>query len=375
MPSSNICVSTKPLGIQHPYSYCVKPSSEMVSKEVTSGGLTMKNTGRVLGGLFNYVDYLTVNADSATAEECLDTRGSALIGNRYVLKTNIKCRRINENTGATISGDYYLHKYIDNATTLGGLITGGRPLSDVTGLIPSTFASAGKIGGNVMDIVSSFSGDTNPYCMKVNLQCHVIDSKRTANNYRGFSPDVYLSLDDIEDIDQSLFIYGFKPNIPAVQEEQPAPEQPAPPFPSTTSGSGSTTSGTGSGSGSTTSGTDSTTSGTGSTTSGTDSTTSGTGSTTSGTDSTTLGTGSTTGSTTGSATSETGSTPGSPPNEQFTNFIENIIYQNSDKIQNSRDFETVINQINFQDEFLVKTYYVGFSILIIILIFKLINKK
>ena len=278
MGREDICVSTKPLGIQHPYSYCVKPSNKMVSNEVTSGGLTMQNTGRVLGGLFNYVDYLTINANSATADECLDINGNGLIGNRYVLKTNIKCRRINENTGATISGDYYLHKYIDNATTLGGLITGGRPQPDVTGLIPSTFASAGKIGGNVMDIVSSFSGDTKPYCMKVNLQCHVIDSKKSANDYRGFSPGVYLSLDDIEDIHESLFIGGSKPNIPAVQEE-------------------------------------------------------------------------------------------------FTNFIENIIYLNSDKIQNSRDFETVINQINFQDEFLVKTYYVGFSILIIILIFKLINKK
>jgi hypothetical protein len=283
-----------------------------------------------LGGLFRYVDYLTINANSATARECNDTRGNGLIGNRYVLKTNIKCRRINETTGETISGEHYLHKYIDNAATIGGLITGGRPQPDVTGLIPSTFASAGKIGGNVMDIVSSFSGDTNPYCMRVNLQCHVIDSKRSANDYKGYSPDVYLSLDDIEDIHESLFINGRKPNIPPIQQE--------PSGTGSSSGSGSS-SGTGSSSGSGSS----------------------------------SGTGSSSGSGSGSS-SGTGS-GGAPQTQGFTNFIENIIYQNSDKIQNSTNFETIINEINFQDELLIKAYYVGFSILIIILIFKLINKK
>lgn len=295
MGNPNICVSDKALGIQHPYSYCVRPTSEMVPTSFTQGGLSMKNTGEVLGGLFNYVDYLTVNANAATAEACLDNNKKGLIGNKYVLKTNIKCRRVNE-AGATISGDYYLHKYIDNTTTIGGLLTGGRPMPDVTGLIPATFASAGKIGGNVLDIINSFSGDTNPYCMEVKMKCHVIDSKNTANDYKDYSPNVYLSLDDIKDIPVSDFS-NSKPNIPTILQIQSTPVEPTPPFSSQT------------------------------------------------------------------------------PVAGFTNIVDNIIHQNSDKIQSSTEFERVINNINFQDEFLTKTYYVGFSILLIIIIFKLINKN
>ena len=63
------------------------------------------------------------------------------------------------------------------------------------------------------------------------------------------------------------------------------------------------------------------------------------------------------------------------PDANINNIINNIIYQNSDKIQSITELEKAINQINFQDEFLIKTYYVGFSILLIIIIFKLINKK
>lgn len=297
MANSNICVSDTMIGIQHPYSYCVKPSEEMVPTNFTKGGLSMKNTGKVLGGLFNYVEYLTIDATSGTKNICKDNFRKGIIGNKYVLKTNIKCRAIDQ-AGATISGEYYLHKYIDNSTTIGGLLTGGTPVNDVNGLIPATFASAGKIGGNVLDIVTAFSGDTNPYCMKVNMQCHVINSKNSALNYKGFSPDVYLSLEDIQDIDESLFINKRKPIIPNIPKQVEAPVEPIQPLAEETTGG-----------------------------------------------------------------------------QGFTNIIDNIIYQNSDKIQSVTEFENAINQINFQDEFLIKTYYVGFSILLIIIIFKLLNKK
>jgi hypothetical protein len=310
MPNPNICVSDKLLGIQHPYSYCVKPSEEMVPTNFTKGGLSMKNTGKVLSGLFDYIEYLTIDADTGTKNICKTKKGKGIIGNKYVLKTNIKCRAINED-GTTISGEHYLHKYIDNSTTIGGLITGGTPQNDVNGLVPATFASAGKIGGNVLDIVNAFSGDTNPYCMKVKMQCHVINSKNSALNYKGISPNVYLSLDEIEDIDETLFLNKRKPIIPNIPKEVQAPVEPTQPL---AGGAGA------------------------------------------------------------------GTTPGlipprATPRAGFTNIIDNIIYQNSDKIQSVTALENAINQINFQDEFLIKTYYVGFSILLIIIIFKLINKK
>ena len=322
MPNPYICVSDKLLGIQHPYSYCVKPSEEMVPTKFTKGGLSMKNTGKVLSGLFDYIEYLTIDADTGTKNICKTKKGKGIIGNKYVLKTNIKCRAINED-GTTISGEHYLHKYIDNSTTIGGLITGGTPQNDVNGLVPATFASAGKIGGNVLDIVNAFSGDTNPYCMKVNMQCHVINSKNSALNYKGISPNVYLSLDEIEDIDETLFLNKRKPIIPNIPKEVQAPVQPTQPL-----AGGAGTGGAGAGAG---------------------------------------GAGA-------------GTTPGlipprATPRAGFTNIIDNIIYQNTDKIKSVTALENAINQINFQDEFLIKTYYVGFSILLIIIIFKLINKK
>lgn len=290
MPGNqNMCVSTRAFGIQHPYAYCVKPSDEMVPDQMTQGGLTMENTEHVLGGLLNYVDYLTLDADSATADICKQQNddgsvGRGLIGNRYMLQTDIKCRILTE-TG--VSGEAYLHKYMDNATTIGGMLTGGRPSNDVTGLIPSTFASSGKIGGSVLDIIGAFTGDTKPYCMPVSLKCHVIDSRDSGNNFKGYTPYVHLTLDDVRDLDVSLFVNQTKPPIPIP-----------------------------------------------------------------------------------------------PSNESFTNFYnsnniinENIIYQNMDKIQQVSEFNSEIHPVNFQDEFLIKTYYIGFSIFIIILIFKLLNKK
>ena len=306
MTNSNICIATKPLGIQHPYSYCVKPSEEMVSSDFTKGGLSMKNTGQVLSGLLSYVEYLTIDGTKGTKDICKDDFSEGVIGNKYFLKTNIKCRAIDE-AGATISGEHYLHKYIDNSTTIGGLLTGGTPVNDVNGLIPATFASAGKIGGNVLDIVNAFSGDTNPYCMKVNMRCHVISSENSATNYKGFSPDAYLSLDDIRELkDETLFLNNRKPIIPNIPIQVEAPVEPTQPLAG------------------------------------------------------------------GTRTETTTETTGG---QGFTNIIDNIIYQNSDKIQSVTEFENAINQINFQDEFLIKTYYVGFSILLIIIIFKLINKK
>ena len=287
----NKCVTTKPFGIRHPYSHCIKPSGEMVGTQVTSDRFTFQNTATVLGGIMNYVEFITINADKGTRDICKDdtskngigsgTLGSGVIGNKYVLKTNIKCRPlVNTATGSTVSGEAFLHKYIDNATTLGGFLTGGAPQEDANGLLPSTFASAGKIGYNVMDVISAFSGNSKPYCFPVRLKCHIIDNKDSTNDYKGYSPDVHLSIDDIKNLNASFFENGTKPpNIPA------------------------------------------------------------------------------------------------KPVEGFSNAIDNIIYQNSDKLQNYSDFENVTTSIEFHDELLVKVYYIGFSVFLIILMFKLINKK
>jgi hypothetical protein len=275
------CVVTTKFGIRHPYAYCVRPTKSMVDTRFTDDGYSMKNTAMVLGGLWNYVDYLTIKANKGTRDECRansNNTGQGIIGNKYVLKTNIKCTVI-DSTG-TITGENYVHKYIDNTTTLGEFLAGGEPQDDANGLLPSTFASAGKIGGNVVDIISAFSAESKPYCMKANLNCHIIDSQEKENTYKGPSSDVYLSVKDIKNIDSSSFS-GSKPVIPPIAKGRVG----------------------------------------------------------------------------------------------FTNLIDNIISENNDKIQGLSEVENILNTINFQDELLVKTYYIGFSIFLIILIFKLLNKK
>jgi hypothetical protein len=276
------CVVTTKFGISHPYAYCVKPSGKMVGTEFTDDKYSMKNTEKVLAGLWNYVDYITVKADKGTRDECRansNPTSQGIVGNKYVLKTNIACRVIN--SSGTISGENVLHKYIDNTTTLGSFLAGGEPQDEANGLLPSTFASAGKIGYNVVDVISAFAAESKPYCMEARLNCHIIDSQEKENTYRGPSSKVYLSVKDIKDIDSSSFFNNNKPVIPPIAKGR-------------------------------------------------------------------LG---------------------------FTNLIDNIISENNDKIQGLSEFENALNTINFQDELLVKTYYIGFSIFLIILIFKLINKK
>jgi len=287
MPDPNKCIVENNFGIQHPYAFCVQPSDKMVPP-MAGGGFSMTNTGNVIKGIVNYVDYLTLDASPASAAECTDSNSKGVIGNRYLLKTNIKCKAIDTN-GSAIAGDHYLHKYIDNVTIGGNWLTGGRVLSDVNGIIPSTFGSATRIGDNVFDVMSAFSGDTKPYCMAVSLQCHVVD-KNPNGSYKGFSPDVYVSIDDINDIDTSLFPTDstgatLKPVIPTLTTIQ------------------------------------------------------------------------------------------NRATEEFSNINDNIIQQNIDKIQNMSEFHDFNVNNNNEYDIFINSFYIGFSILLILIMFKLLNKK
>jgi len=278
MSDPNKCIIDGFAGSLHPYNYCVRPSSDVLksSDMEGSGNLSMNNIGKVFNGIFSYVDYLTLDADEGTAEDCKTKKGVGLIGNRYILKTNVKCQPVNSD-GQNIPGEEYLHKYINNVADGGSFLTGGRPMPDANGLIPSTLGSASKIGGNVLDLVSSFSGKTKPDCMKAILQCHVIDSNTAANSFKGLSPERYFSLEDLRNIPEEFFENKTRPIIPNNRES-------------------------------------------------------------------------------------------------FNNINENIIKHNLDKIQNYSEFDNLLNSVNFEDELLVKTYYIGFSLLMMLIIFKLMHK-
>ena len=279
MGDSQKCVVNELFGFQHPYSYCVKPSDKMVNRDTfDKGGWLLNNTAKVIGGMFNYVDYLVTDPDVGTSDEC-KYKGKGVIGNKYVLKTDIECTPV-DSTGKVIA--------VPGET--------GQSNSDMTGLIPSTFSSATKIADNVIDLISAFGGKTKPYCMKASVKCHLVDYNmkgvRGPRNYSGNSPQVYFATSDLRNLRSDDFYNGVFPTI---------------------------------------------------------------------------------------------------SNETFENIestipsiSDNIINQNMDKIQNLSDldkilnsinFDQAINSVNFEDELLVKTYYVGFSILLIIIIFKLVFKK
>ena len=312
MGESQKCVVDEVFGFQHPYSFCVKPSDKMVNTgSFDRGGLLLNNTAKVLGGMFNYVDYLVTNPDVGTAEQC-KYNGRGVIGNKYVLKTNIECTPV-DNTGKIITtpgSTPYLHRYINNISTGASFLTGGQTNKDTTGLIPSTFSSTTKIGENIYDLITSFSGRTKPYCMKASVNCHIIDYNirgiRGPRNYNGSSPDVYFAIDQLKDLTPNDFPNGAI-TVPTVTEPVSIP----PPNSETFNNMDST----------------------------------------------------------------------------FMSVTDNIIKQNMDKIQNLSDLDKVLNSINFdnvlnldntlkfEDELLVKTYYVGFSILLILIILKLVFKK
>ena len=304
MSDSQKCVVDELFGFQHPYAFCVKPSDKMVpTSSFQKGSWKLDNTAKVFGGMFNYVDYLVSDPHLGTAEQCL-YNGKGVIGNNYVLKTDVECTPV-DNTGKliTLSGGEipYLHKYIKNVTDGSSWLTGGQTNADVTGVIPSAFYSATKIGYNIIDLVSSFNGSTKPYCMKASVKCHLIDydmeGNRGTRNYAGNSPQVYFALSDLRRMKQVDFD-NEQLSIPTIS----------------------------------------------------------------------------------------GEIIDTFDNIEHTNstISSNIIKQNMDKIQNfseldkmlnSINIDKTLNSINFEDELLVKMYYVGFSILMILIILKLVFKK
>jgi len=298
MGDSQQCVVDELFGFQHPYTYCIKPSDKMVDTNTfKKGGWTLNNTAKVFGGMFNYIDYLVADPNIGTSEQCL-YQGKGVIGNKYVLKTNIECTPV-DSTGKiiTVSGETpYLHKYINNITDGSSFLTGGQSNADLTGVIPSAFYSATKIGYNITDLVSSFNGKVKPYCMKTSVKCHLVDYNnegvRGPRNYSGNSPEVYFGIDDLKRLKPDNFSNG------------------AITIPTTISGN-----------------------------------------------------------------------LVQPNLDKFDNITPTnvnindiILKQNMDKIQNLSTVDKVLNSVNFEDELLVKIYYVGISLILILLVLKLVFK-
>ena len=166
-------------GNSHPYNYCVKDLSEMIDYDKISRQKDPQyNTTGIAestGALINYTSALVTNPYNTISDKCKNVQG-----NRYILKTQIKCK----------DGVNNVHTFIDNIP--GYNVITGRYDPDV-GIIPAAIGSAAKIPNGAVELMESLSDEANPECIEVKLPCHVVDKNNPNNSYNGPSNFVHIA--------------------------------------------------------------------------------------------------------------------------------------------------------------------------------------
>lgn len=189
-------------GSKHPYGYCIKPLEEMIDYDKIrreSGSSNMVGIEEGTAGIVNYATALVSDPRNALAEEC-----KGMLGNKYVLKSQMKCKNMDEN----------VHSYINNVVE-NNVLTGRK--DNTLGIIPATIGSALSING--APLIRAMYEDPNQNCIKVTLPCHMIFSKKPENNYTGPVNDVPISvadydrLIDTDDINPTAEQKAFRENI------------------------------------------------------------------------------------------------------------------------------------------------------------------
>lgn len=195
----------------HNYPWCITPLSDMEGTNQSADKHGLKLTAAYVGSIFSYASHMLCDGTNSAA---LKSQCGGILGNKYVLKLPQKCLEVDENNNVT-GQEKDLHKFVDNVSVNGGILTGGAPLRDCDGVIPSALSSAGKI--NPMGILNAFIGPTKPYCKKVNMPCHLVDTatdgitgpngdtctggtySETCDGYTG-SGDIYLDVKDLREL-------------------------------------------------------------------------------------------------------------------------------------------------------------------------------
>lgn len=185
MPN-NKCVSSS--SISHPYSYCIKPTDEMLG-DAEANKFGFDKTIATASGLMVYATGL-FSDNEVISEDC-----EGILGNKYVLETGVTCS----------NGDPK-HKYINN-TGCKNMLTGRT--SKNCGSIPAALSSASKINGT--GLIKAFTGESTPDCVKVKMKCHIVDpdTKILYSSYIGSDLDtdfdsgyVNIAKNEIADIQQ-----------------------------------------------------------------------------------------------------------------------------------------------------------------------------
>jgi len=302
------CVIDAMGGTTHNYRFCIKPPP---TDYMNSGGaLSMQNVGKVFYELGNYVDYLLIRPDSATRGKCIEyTSDKPLLGNKYVLKTGLKCIPVNPANNKTICNpddtpmEKTLHKYINNISDGSNFLTGGGENKGGNGLIQSIAGNIGTLGTNIIGVATSFVQESKPYCMEAKVSCHIVSGPSSNANYSGPSDSgIFFSLADLREMKADAFANGQKPGIPRNEQI----------IKNCISGSSF-------------------------------------------------------------RNIETNIETNIEDNINIIN--KNIINQNIDKLIYHSNIEDFIDNINFNDSTLVKTYYLGLSLLMLLIMFKILYRN
>lgn len=176
------CVVDTLTGKNHLYAYCIKPLGEMIDNNKVNSKSNANNlVGVIEGGkaFYNYTKALVNSPQNAISDDC-----NGVLGNRYLLKTNVKC-----------SNGQNVHKYINNIEDFDTIT---QRYSNNLGILPAAITSATKI--NAKGLFDVFTDDAFPKCKRVRVPCHVVDAHVEENNYTGLSNWVYITEKDFNEL-------------------------------------------------------------------------------------------------------------------------------------------------------------------------------
>jgi len=190
-------VEEKLLGPTYPYYKNVKTPSEIGMSDKG----TIKQMGKNIDGLIDYVDLLVTGKSKASA-----TGGP--LGNKFFLKTGAKCAAVDncsnpDDASSCQQTDRYI--YVDNVPSgnIPFISSGmGVNFSEFEGLIPGSMGNLSVL--NPFAIMRAFLSGSTPPCQEITMQ--TID-----NNNNKSSETHYVTLADIKNMDPCIFTDGKNP--------------------------------------------------------------------------------------------------------------------------------------------------------------------
>lgn len=189
--SNKKCVIKDFGGSSHPHNYCIAPLEEVAPTLDNCEPWGTDCISAHLGGALRYTMGLVLDGDKVISSECKE--GDNIIGNKYVLETNTKCKLENGKIATR-------HRYIDNSPGV-NIIT-GRKGRKGGGLIPSAFGAAMKAVPGKGFFDNTLFGDSIPECKEVKVECHIMNKEngRWKLESGPIEDKVAIATEELEDI-------------------------------------------------------------------------------------------------------------------------------------------------------------------------------